>query len=75
MILEIRRFSLICNFGASLSRHRQLKRWLSMTDKIKSKRHEDRAGQGERESDGGSMRVGQPEPGSSGGLAFTEASH
>lgn len=46
-----------------------------MTDKIKNKRHEDRAGQGERESDGGSMRVGQPEPGSSRGLAFTEASH
>lgn len=51
--LEIRIFSLICNFDASLSRHGQLKHWLNMTDKIKIKRREDRAGQGERESDGG----------------------
>lgn len=49
--------------------------WLNVTDKIKSKGHEDRAGQGERQSDGGSMRVEQPKPGSSRGLAFTEASH
>lgn len=39
-----------------------------MTVKIKSKRREDGAGQGERESDGGSTRVGQPESGSSGGI-------
>lgn len=73
--VEIKRFRLICNFGVSLSRHSQLKHRLNLTDKIKSKRHEDGAGQGERQSDGGSMRVGQPKPGSSRGLAFTEASH
>lgn len=45
--------ALICNFGASLSRHGQVKQWMNMTDRIKSKRHEDRVGLGERESDGG----------------------
>lgn len=66
--LETRRLCLTCNFGVSLPRQSQLKHWLNVTVKIKSKRHEDRAGRGERESDGGSMRVGQPESGSSGGI-------
>lgn len=59
----------MCKFGVTLTLV------FHESDNIKNKRHEDRAGLGERKNDRGSMRVGQPEPGSSGGLAFSEASH